>query len=396
MRFIDEARIQVRSGNGGDGASSFRREKFVPYGGPDGGDGGKGGDIVLIADPGRSTLSELRGKSLWKAEHGVNGLGKRMYGRRGKPTEIHLPVGTRVFDDETGEVLCDLTEERSRVVIAQGGRGGLGNVHFKTSTNRTPRKSTAGKPGEELTLKLELMLMADVGLLGFPNAGKSTFISRVSAARPKVADYHFTTLVPSLGVVDMGLEGSFVVADIPGLIEGAADGAGLGHRFLKHVQRTRVLLHLLSLGPDELAPPEERYAAIRAELARYDDDLTRRPEVIALTKTDLVDAEHLEEARAAVAEAAGGATVYAVSSVRGDGLRPLLGLLWQHVEDAKREDALRREALAAALVADPMGADAQGADAQGADAQGAEAQESVAQASGAGASDPQGPETDPS
>lgn len=350
MRFIDEARIQVRAGNGGDGASSFRREKFVPYGGPDGGDGGKGGDIVFIADPGRSTLTELRGKSLWKAEHGVNGLGKRMYGRRGKPTEIRVPVGTRVFDDDTGEILCDLTDEDVAVVIAEGGRGGLGNVHFKTSTNRTPRKATPGKPGQELTLKLELMLMADVGLLGFPNAGKSTFISRVSAARPKVADYPFTTLVPSLGVVDMGIDGSFVIADIPGLIEGAADGAGLGHRFLKHVQRTRVLLHLLSLGPDELTPPEERYASIRAELGRYDEDLTRRPELIALTKTDLVDAEHLEEARAAVAEAAGGATVHALSSVRGDGVRPMLGLLWQQVLAQKAEDKARQ----AAAAVDPL------------------------------------------
>ena len=345
MRFIDEARIQVRAGAGGDGAASFRREKFVPYGGPDGGDGGKGGDVVLVADPGRSTLSELRGKALWKAEPGVHGQGKRMYGRRGEAIEIHLPVGTRVFDDETGEVLCDLTEIGARVVIAEGGKGGLGNVHFKSSRNRTPRKATAGKPGVELTLKLELMLMADVGLLGFPNAGKSTFVSRVSAARPKVADYHFTTLVPSLGVVDMGMDGSFVVADIPGLIEGAADGAGLGHRFLKHVQRTRVLLHLLSLGPDELTPPEERYAAIRGELGRYDAELTDRPELIALTKTDLVDPEHLEEARAAVAEAAGGAPVYAVSSVRGDGIRPLLGLLWQHVQEQKAADAAAQTAL---------------------------------------------------
>jgi GTP-binding protein len=333
MRFIDEARILVCSGKGGDGASSFRREKFVPYGGPDGGDGGKGGDVVFIADPGRSTLSELRGKTQWKAEPGANGLGKRMYGRRGKAVEVRVPTGTRVFDEETGEVICDLTESDTQFVVAEGGRGGLGNVHFKTSTNRTPRKSTPGKPGVELRLRLELMLMADVGLLGFPNAGKSTFISRVSAARPKVADYPFTTLVPSLGVVDMGLDGSFVIADIPGLIEGAADGAGLGHQFLKHVQRTRVLLHLLSLGPDEQIPPEERYTAIRAELARYDEELTLRPEVIALTKTDLVDAEHLEEARCAVAEAANGAVVHAVSSVRGDGLRPLLGLLWQHVQE---------------------------------------------------------------
>jgi len=333
MRFIDEARIQVRSGKGGDGASSFRREKYVPFGGPDGGDGGRGGDVVFVADPGRNTLSELRGKSIWKAQNGANGLGKRMYGRGGKDVEIHVPVGTRIFDAETGEVICDITEAESRVVVAEGGRGGLGNVHFKTSTNRTPRKSTPGKPGEERWLKLELMLMADVGLLGFPNAGKSTFISRVSAARPKVADYPFTTLVPSLGVVDMGLDGSFVVADIPGLIEGAADGAGLGHRFLKHVQRTRVLLHLLSLGPDELLPPEERYRAIRGELERYDAELTTRPEVIALTKTDLVDEAALEEARAAVAEAAKGAKVFAVSSVRGDGLRPLLGILWQHVQE---------------------------------------------------------------
>lgn len=344
MRFIDEVRIHVRSGKGGDGASSFRREKYVAFGGPDGGDGGRGGDIVLVADRNRNTLVELRGHALWKAEDGVRGQGRQMYGRRGKPTEIKVPVGTRVFDDATGEVLVDLTTEDARWTAATGGKGGLGNMHFKTATNRAPRKFTPGGPGEEKRLRLELMLMADVGLLGFPNAGKSTFISRVSSAKPKVADYPFTTLVPSLGVVDMGLDGSYVVADIPGLIAGAADGAGLGLQFLKHVQRTRVLLHLLSLGPDELEPPETRYLAIRRELARYDEDLTTRPEIIALTKTDLVDAEALEEARAAVSEAAGGAEVHALSSVRGDGIGPMKGRLWTLVQAEQARVAAEAEA----------------------------------------------------
>ncbi len=321
MRFIDEARIQVRAGNGGDGASSFRREKFVPYGGPDGGDGGKGGDIVFIADPGRSTLSELRGRSLWKAEHGVNGLGKRMYGRRGKPTEIRVPVGTRVFDADTGEILCDLTDEDVAVVIAEGGRGGLGNVHFKTSTNRTPRKSTPGKPGQELTLKLELMLMADVGLLGFPNAGKSTFISRVSAARPKVADYPFTTLVPSLGVVDMGIDGSFVIADIPGLIEGAADGAGLGHRFLRHVERCRVLLHFVDLSAAGSAV--EEIEAIEHELRQFNAELLLRPRLLVGTKLDSADPERALELERAALER--GLEHLEISSVTRDGVDRLVG-----------------------------------------------------------------------
>jgi GTP-binding protein len=343
MRFIDEARIHVQSGAGGDGASSFRREKYVAFGGPDGGDGGRGGDVVLVADSNRNTLVELRGHALWRAEDGVGGKPRQMYGRAGNPVEIRVPVGTRVFDDDTDDVLVDLTDAGQRWIAARGGRGGLGNMHFKTATNRAPRKFTPGQPGEERRMRLELMLMADVGLLGFPNAGKSTYISRVSSARPKVADYPFTTLVPSLGVVDMGVDGSYVVADIPGLIEGAAEGAGLGHQFLKHVQRTRVLLHLLSLGPDELTAPEERYVAIRRELARYDEDLTTRPEVIALTKTDLVDADAVEDARAAVSEAAGGATVYALSSVRGDGISAMKGRLWTLVQAEQAREAAEAE-----------------------------------------------------
>jgi GTPase len=333
MRFIDEVDIHVQSGDGGKGASSFRREKFVPFGGPDGGDGGRGGDVIFVADPGRNTLMELRGHALWRADSGRPGSRQRMFGRSGKSLEIRVPVGTRFHDSITGESLMDLTEIGQRWIAAVGGSGGLGNVHFKSSTNRAPRKCTPGAPGQERRLGLELLLMADVGLLGFPNAGKSTFIARVSAARPKIADYHFTTLVPSLGVVDMGMDGSFVLADIPGIIAGAADGAGLGHQFLRHIQRTRVHLHLLSLGPDELEPPEVRYEAIRRELHRYDEDLSTRPEIIALTKTDLVDDESVAEARAAVSAVAGGATVHAVSAVSGQGVRGLAGLLWQQLQE---------------------------------------------------------------
>ena len=259
MRFVDEALIRVESGTGGDGCASFRREKGVPFGGPIGGDGGRGGDVVLLATSRRSSLLELRGRAIWRANAGQNGRGSRRTGANGHSLEIQVPVGTRVFDVETNEVLADLTTDEQRAVIAPGGRGGLVNTHFKTSTNRAPRKATKGKPGVELQLRLELMVMADVGLLGFPNAGKSTFISRVSAARQKWP----ITLSPPLfpvWAVGMGHDGSFVVADIPGLIEGAADGAGLGHQFLKHLSNPN---YLVSMGPDETEPVDVRYHALR-------------------------------------------------------------------------------------------------------------------------------------
>lgn len=346
MRFIDEARIFVQSGNGGDGAVSFRREKFVPFGGPDGGDGGRGGDVVLVATTRLNTLLSFRGSPQIKAKNGVHGSGRQMTGAGAPAVEVPVPIGTRVFDDETGEQIVDMVEDAQRFVVATGGAPGKGNVHFKSSKNRTPRKATPGKPGEEKTLRLELMLMADVGLLGFPNAGKSTLISRLSSARPKVADYPFTTLVPNLGVVKVGLDGSFVIADIPGLIRGASEGAGLGHQFLRHVQRTRVLLHLVSLGPDELEAPEDRYRAIREELARYDPDLARRPERIVLTKVDvagssLADDDTVDDIKARIlAIADGPREVHVISSFTGDGLKPLLHGVWADVRRARERAGL--------------------------------------------------------
>jgi GTPase len=327
MRFVDEVSIHIESGKGGDGAVAFRREKFVPLGGPDGGDGGRGGNVVLVTTTRRSSLLELRGHAIWRAKDGERGGGRQRTGKSADDVELMVPAGTRVFDDETGELLADLTEDGLRFVAARGGAPGKGNWHFKSSTNRSPTESTPGEPGVERRLRLELMLMADVGLLGFPNAGKSTLISRISAARPKVADYPFTTLVPNLGVVDRGIEGNFVVADIPGLIRGAADGAGLGHQFLRHLQRTRTLLHLVSLGPDELDPPEERYSAIRDELMRYDPDLATRPERIVLTKVDLVDESEIAAARDAIlARATGRARpkVHSISAATGAGIKELV------------------------------------------------------------------------
>lgn len=329
MRFIDEAHIHVVSGAGGNGCRSFRREKYIAFGGPDGGDGGRGGDVIMVATSRRSTLLELQGKTIWRAQRGEHGRGKQQYGKGGESTIIEVPVGTRVFDEETNEILADLTAHQMQWVAANGGRGGKGNQHFKTSTNRAPTKATQGDASDEKRLRLELMLMADVGLLGFPNAGKSTFISTVSAAKPKVADYPFTTLVPSLGVVKMGLDDSFVIADIPGLVEGASQGTGLGHQFLRHVARTRVLAHLVSLGEhDEGAvyggDPEtsdayRRYRALRDELEKYDSNLSSRPEVVVLTKTDLMLDEEIVDIKA-MFESLTGRQVLLLSAPTGVGL----------------------------------------------------------------------------
>jgi GTP-binding protein len=298
MKFVDEANIKIKAGDGGNGCISFRREKFIPFGGPDGGDGGFGGSIWLVADEGLNTLVDFRHQRSFKAKRGQNGMGSQMYGKGGEDTEIRVPVGTMITNVDTDEVIGDLTSHGQRMLVAQGGKGGLGNIHFKTSVNRAPRKATPGTPGEERELKMELRLLADVGLLGFPNAGKSTFIRAVSAATPRVADYPFTTLHPNLGVVSLGTDQSFVIADIPGLIEGAADGAGLGIQFLRHVARTSLLLHMVDMAPIDDADPVEQVRAIEHELEKFNPELLERPRWLVLNKADMLSADE----RDAVAE----------------------------------------------------------------------------------------------
>ncbi len=289
MKFIDEARIEVAGGKGGNGSASMRREKFVPRGGPDGGDGGRGGNVYAVADLNINTLVDYRFVKKYFAHHGENGRGADCYGKGADDIVLRMPVGTLITDTLTGEVVADLTHDGQQALLAQGGKGGLGNIHFKSSVNRAPRQFTHGEEGEKRELKLELKVLADVGLLGMPNAGKSTFIRAVSAARPKVADYPFTTLAPNLGVVRIDNNKSFVVADIPGLIEGAAEGAGLGHRFLKHLARTGVLLHLVDLAPfDESVDPVHEAQAIVEELRKYDEDLYRKPRWLVLNKLDMI------------------------------------------------------------------------------------------------------------
>jgi GTP-binding protein len=292
MRFIDEVRVTVVAGDGGNGAIAFRREKFVPFGGPAGGDGGRGGDVSLEGDGGLSTLLDLSYERVVRAGRGEDGGSKDCHGRKGRSRRVRVPLGTQVFEEPTGALLGDVTAHAARLVVARGGAGGRGNLHFATPTDRAPRRAEPGRPGERRELRLELKVMADVGLIGFPNVGKSTFVASVSAARPKIADYPFTTLVPSLGVVEVGggrRRGgtSFVVADIPGLIPGASRGAGLGHRFLKHVERTRALLHLVTLDAAEGREPLADWRALRGELAAFDAALARRPEIVALSKADL-------------------------------------------------------------------------------------------------------------
>jgi GTP-binding protein len=296
MKFIDEAKIEVLAGDGGNGSASFRREKFVPQGGPDGGDGGRGGSIYALADRNINTLIDYRYARIHRAKRGENGRGADQYGKGAEDITLRVPVGTVITDAESGELLADLTAHEQRALLAKGGAGGLGNLHFKSSTNRAPRQFTRGEEGEKRRLRLELKVLADVGLLGLPNAGKSTFIRAVSAARPKVADYPFTTLGPNLGVVRVDEGRSFVVADIPGLIEGAADGAGLGHQFLRHLQRTRLLLHIIDLvPPDPDADPVHDAKAIVAELRRYDPSLYDKPRWLVLNKLDLVPADERDD-----------------------------------------------------------------------------------------------------
>jgi GTPase len=335
MKFVDEVSIRVEAGRGGNGCLSFRREKYIPRGGPDGGDGGDGGDVVLVANADLNTLVDFRYKRLFRAEHGHRGEGSNCTGHGGETLRIQVPVGTLVTERDTEEVMGELLEAGQELVVARGGRHGLGNTRFKSSTNRAPRKTTPGKPGEQRDLTLELKLLADVGLVGLPNAGKSTFIRAVSAARPKVAAYPFTTLYPNLGVVSLGPDRSFVVADVPGLIEGAADGAGLGIRFLKHLSRTRLLLHLVDAAPmDDSVDPVADARAIAAELARYSPELAERDRWLVLNKIDLL----APDARAAHCDALverleHTGPVYYVSALSGEGCRELCQAIMNCLEE---------------------------------------------------------------
>ena len=341
MKFVDEARILVEAGNGGDGVVSFRREKFVPFGGPDGGDGGRGGSVVLVANSGLNTLADFRFTTTYRAEHGQRGAGSQSTGRSGADLHIQVPLGTAVHDADTGELIGDLTRHGDSLLVARGGRGGLGNAHFKSSTNRAPRRFIPGSSGEHRELALELQVLADVGLLGLPNAGKSTLLRAVSEARPKVADYPFTTLHPHLGVVRVGPERSFVMADIPGLIEGAAEGAGLGIRFLKHLARTRILLHLVDIAP--LAPEAEPVKAVKAlaaELKKFSPELAQRERWLVFNKVDLLP----EEERAArVQEIVKGlgwkGLVYTVSAATSQGCKELSARLMERLEALRAEAA---------------------------------------------------------
>lgn len=341
MKFVDEAKCKVQAGNGGRGSTSFRREKFVPFGGPDGGDGGDGGSVYLRAQEGINTLADFRIERTYKAGHGEPGGSNDCNGRGGADLYIPVPVGTTVRDEDTGEELSDLTHEGQVLLVAKGGKGGWGNQKFKTSTNRSPRQFGPGLPGEKRSLFFELKVIADVGLLGLPNAGKSTLIRSVSQARPKVADYPFTTLYPNLGVVDVGEHRSFVMADIPGLIEGAADGAGLGIRFLKHLQRTRVLLHLVDIAPlDPEADPVKDARAIVAELKKFDQDLAKKPRWLVLTKQDLLPDEEAEKrARDIVRRLRFRGPHFLVSAATGRGTKELAQKIMVFLEEQQAREA---------------------------------------------------------
>ena len=340
MKFIDEAKIEVFAGSGGNGSASFRREKFVPRGGPDGGDGGRGGSIIAVADRNINTLVDFRYTRAFRARPGEGGRGADCNGKGSDDIILRMPVGTVITDLATDEVLVDLAHDGQRAVIAKGGKGGLGNLHFKTSTNRAPRQFTRGEPGEERELKLELKVLADVGLLGMPNAGKSTFIRAVSAARPKVADYPFTTLAPNLGVVRVDIDKSFVIADIPGLIEGAADGAGLGHRFLRHLARTRLLLHLVDIAPlDAATDPVYEARAIVGELRKYDEALYNKPRWLVLNKTDMLDAtERAQKVADFIRDYGWDGTVFTISALTGEGCKALTYAIMAHIIEVREAE----------------------------------------------------------
>lgn len=340
MKFVDEADIKVEAGDGGNGCVSFRREKYIPKGGPDGGDGGDGGDVWLQADENINTLIDYRFERHHRAERGQNGMGRNCTGKRGQDLTLSVPVGTRVKDQDTGEVIGDLTRHGQKLRVAKGGFHGLGNTRFKSSVNRAPRQRTEGTPGEQRTLLLELLLLADVGLLGMPNAGKSTLIRSVSAAKPKVADYPFTTLTPNLGVVRVSGHQSFVIADIPGLIEGAAEGAGLGIQFLKHLERCGLLLHLIDVAPFDGTSPAEQAKMIIGELEQYSPALAEKPRWLVLNKTDLVDEEQLAEVRREVTEILDWeGPVYELTALNEKTCKPLMRDIMQYLESLPAEEA---------------------------------------------------------
>jgi len=346
MKFVDEAVIRVTAGKGGNGCLSFRREKYIPKGGPDGGDGGDGGSVYLVADDALNTMIDYRYTRLFRAESGKSGQGGNCTGKSGVDLELKVPVGTTVLDDDTGEVIGDLTKPGQRLLVARGGFHGLGNARFKSSVNRAPRQTTKGTPGEERNLRLEMKLLADVGLLGLPNAGKSTFISAVSAARPKIADYPFTTLVPRLGVVKVDDHRSFVLADIPGLIKGASDGAGLGIRFLKHLTRSRLLLHLVDISPLDGGDPAVAVRDIEQELAVFSPTLAGRDSWLVINKMDLIpEAERDAAVRDLVTRLRWERPVFAVSAVTGDGMKPLCQAVMAYLEAAWLREQEDPEAL---------------------------------------------------
>ncbi|RCV87030.1 Obg family GTPase CgtA [Billgrantia montanilacus] len=349
MQFVDEASIIVEAGRGGSGCLSFRREKYVPKGGPDGGDGGHGGSVYLVGDDSLNTLIDFKFQRFYQAENGRPGQGRQMSGRAGDDLVVKVPVGTTVIDEDTLEVIVDITEIGQQVLVAQGGRRGLGNIHFKSSTNRAPRKTTTGTEGERRNLRLEMKVMADVGLLGMPNAGKSTLIRSVSAAKPKVADYPFTTLVPNLGVVKLGMHEHFVMADVPGLIEGASDGAGLGLRFLKHLTRTRLLFHVVDMAPFDESDPVEAAEAIIHELGQFSPALAELPRWLVVNKLDLVPEEEREARVAAIVEGlAWEGPVYRISAISGEGTDALVQAAHRWLTERRRlenedEEAAERE-----------------------------------------------------
>lgn len=348
MKFIDEATIKIYAGDGGNGIATFRREKYEPMGGPSGGDGGRGGSIVVEADRNINTLVDYRYMRSFRAQRGENGRSAECYGAKGEDMILRVPVGTVISDKSSGQMLVDLSEHGQRALMAKGGNGGLGNVHFKSSINRAPRQCTKGEVGEEFELYLELKVLADVGLLGMPNAGKSTFIRSVSAAKPKVADYPFTTLHPNLGVVRVDTERSFVIADIPGIIEGAAEGAGLGHRFLRHLARTSLLLHLVDIAPfDEAVDPVHEAKAIVEELKKYDEALYNKPRWLVLNKIDMLP-ESQQVVKDFVKAYGWEGPVFAISAISGIGCKELTYAIMQHIDENRataHQEAMAQEAI---------------------------------------------------